>query len=403
MEHTPLTENLMLDAGEAGATRGARRVAGDRRGVALVTALFGMVVLAIIISGVFFTSTQEYRGARNELVEQRSFAVAEFGLNSAISNWDRSRNIPGAFATGAIDSSQIFVASGDTARVKVTRLNDNSFWVVSEGQANMGSAKLLARRQSAAYVRIAYPSIKPKGAITAAGDVSLSGSALINGNNTDPAGWDQCAGIPGSTVPGVVVPPGDTVKYLPQNIVSTPPVAYDPAAGDSNTYVRYGTESWKSLVANADIKLPGGQYGQDILPVGTATTCDVSQPLNWGEPSRPGDVAGCYSYFPIIYSDGSLKINGNGRGQGILLINGDLEINGTFSFYGLIIVRDDVNKGNGDATVFGSILAANVNLGDPSVFNGNKDVFYSKCAVESVLRGSAILTRVTQRGWAQIY
>ena len=375
----------------------------DRRGVALVTALFGMVVLAVIISGVFFTSTQEYRGGRNELVEQRSFAVAEYGLNSAISNWPRARNLPGGMAVGAIDSSQIFVASGDTERVKVTRLNDNSFWVVSEGQANMGNTTLLARRQNAAYVRIAYPSIVPKGAITAAGDVSLSGSAMIDGTNHDPNGWSQCAAIPGSTVPGVVVPPGDTVKYLPQNILSTPAVVYDPTAADSNTYVRYGTESWNSLVANADIKLPGGQYGQDIFPVGTATTCDRSQPLNWGEPNRPGAVAGCYNYYPIIYSATSLKINGNGYGQGILLVNGDLEINGTFSFYGLIIARDDVNKGNGDATVYGSILAANVNLGDPSVFNGNKDVFYSKCAVESVLRGSAILTRVVQRGWAQVY
>jgi hypothetical protein len=374
----------------------------DRRGVALITALFSIVVLAIVITGAFFTSTQEYRGGRNQLVEQRSFAVAEFGLNSEISNWDRARNLPGGMATGEVDSNQVYVAAGDTARVKVTRLGDNTFWVVSEGKANIGNARLEARRQTGAYVRIAYPSISPKGAITAAANVNITGSAVVDGDNNDPA-WSQCPSIPGSTVPAVVVPPGNTVTYKPQNITSTPEVQYDPAAADSNTYVRYGSESWNTLVANADIKLPGGQYGADIQPVGTVTTCDQSGQFNWGEPDRPGTVVGCYGYYPIIYSSGSLKINGNGRGQGILLINGDLEINGTFEFYGVVVVRDDITKGNGNATIYGAVFAANVDLDDANVINGNKTVLYSRCAVESALRGSAILVRVRERGWSQIF
>ncbi len=392
-------DGILVQTGPQDDDRGA----GDRRGIALITALFGIVVLAIVITGAFFTSTQEYRGSRNELISQRSFAVAEYGLNSEISNWDRSRNLPGGMATGAIDSSQIYVASGDTARVKVTRLNDNAFWVVSEGQASMGNAKLTARRQTGALVRLAYPSITAKGAITAAGDVSISGSADINGTNHNPAGWSQCASIPGSTVPAVVVPPGATVDYKAKNITSTPAVVYDPAAADSNTYVRYGSESWNSLASNADIHISGGTLGSGIGPVGTASSCDSSNPLNWGEPSRPGSVAGCYGYFPIIYSSGDLHINGNGRGQGVLLVNGDLDINGTFEFYGLVVVRDDISKGNGNALIQGAVYAANVNLGDPSVFNGNKDLFYSACAVESALRGSAILVRVKERGWTQIF
>jgi hypothetical protein len=262
---------------------------------------------------------------------------------------------------------------------------------------------LNSRRQTGALVRIAYPSISPKGAITAAGDVTVSGSADINGTNHDPTGWTQCSSIPGSTVPGVVVPPGATVDYKSKNITSTPAVVYDAAAADSNTYVRYGTESWNSLVANADIKLSGGTMGSGIVPVGTATTCDRSSAYNWGEPSRPGSVVGCYGYYPIIYSSGDLHINSNGRGQGILLVNGDLDINGTFEFYGLVVVRDDISKGNGNALIQGAVYAANVNLGDPSLFNGNKDMYYSACAVESALRGSAILVRVKERGWTQIF
>ena len=384
--------------------QGPTAPSSNRAGIALITALCGIVVLAMVIGGAFFTSTQEFRAGRNDLVEQRAFAVAEFGLNSEISNWDRSRNLPGGMAVGAIDSTQIYVASGDTARVKVTRLTDNAFWVVSEGQAAMGNASLKSRRQTNAYVRIAYPTITPKGAITAAGDVKVQGSAVVDGTNHDPAGWTQCTSLTGGSVPAVTVAPGNTVTYNPSNITSTPAVAYDPAASDSNTYVRYGSESWNTLTANADIKLAGGIFGSDIAPVGTATTCDYSVTTNWGDPYRPGTVAGCQGYYPIIYSASSLHLNGNGYGQGILLVNGDFEINGKFEWYGLVIVRDDLTKSNGTAKIQGAVFAANMTLTDPlSYLTGNQDVFYSKCAVESALQGSAILTRVTQRGWAQIY
>jgi hypothetical protein len=379
--------------------------ADDRRGVALITALFGVVVLAVMMSGMYFSSNQEYRGTRNALVEQRSFAVAEFGLNSEISNWDRSRNLLVNFPIGSIDSNQVYVASGDTSWVKVSRLTDNTFWVVSEGRANIGNAKLESRRQTGAYVRIAYPSINPKGAITAAGNVKMQGSALVDGDDANPTGWTNCGATLSATVPAITVPPGNTVTYTSGNIASTPAVSYDATAADSNTYVRYGSESWNSLTANADIKLSGGVFGSDIFPVGTATTCDKSGNANWGEPFRVlGSIAGCYGYFPIIYSQSSLHLNGDGYGQGILLVNGDFEINGKFEFYGIIVVRDDILKSNGTAKIQGAVFAANMTLTDPlSWMTGNQDVFYSNCAVQSALAGSAILVRTTQRHWAQIF
>ena len=389
-----------LDSGTTVATEAT----ADRRGVALITALFGVVVLAVMMSGMYFTSNQEFRGTRNALVEQRAFAVAEFGLNSEISNWDRTRNQIQVFKVGDIDPNQVYVASGDTAWVKVTRLTENQFWVVSEGWANIGVKSLEARRRTGAYVRIAYPTIEPKGAITAAGNVRLQGAAEVDGDDVNPLGWTNCNAIPSATVPAVTVPPSSAVIYGPSNINSTPAVAHDTAAADSNTYVRYGSESWNSLTANADIKLAGGVYNNAIVPVGDSTSCDKSGDWNWGEPQRPGTVVGCYGYFPIIYSAGDLHLNGNGRGQGILLVNGDFEINGLFDFFGIVIVRDDILKSNGTANITGAVFAANMTIGDPlSWMSGDQDIQYSKCAIESALQGSAILVRVTQRHWAQIF
>ncbi|HEX6942880.1 MAG TPA: hypothetical protein VF128_08120 [Gemmatimonadaceae bacterium] len=392
----------MLNQSGTGATTPSDVSTEQRRGVALITALFGVVVLAVMMSGMYFTSNQEYKGTRNALVEQRAFAVAEFGLNSEISNWDRARNQVQSFAVGRIDSNQVYVANGDTAWVKVTRLTDNSFWVVSDGQANIGTISMESRRQTSAFVRIAYPTIEPKGAITAAGNVRLQGAATVDGDDVNPAGWTNCGALVPS-VPAVTVPPAGTVTTGPSNITSTPAIAHDSAAADSNTYVRYGSESWNSLTSNADIKLAGGIYNSNILPVGTATTCDKSGDFNWGEPSRPG-IIGCYGYFPIIYASGSLHLNGNGRGQGILLVNGDLEINGLLEFTGIVIVRDDILKSNGTADIRGAVFAANMTAGDPlSWMTGDQDVQYSNCAVQSALQGSAILVRVLQRHWAQVF
>ena len=374
-----------------------------RRGTALLVTLVAVVVLAILSTGAVLGAMQDFRAGRNTLVEQRAFAVAEFGLNQEISRWDRARNLPPpkGMAIGAIDSTNVFVAQGDTARVKVQRLTETTFWVVSVGRANIGIGALEAQRQTHMVVRIAYPTINPGGSIVTAGNITVKGSATISGVNTNPAGWTQCANIAGRDTFAITYATGKTVTVQKPNMV-TGGMNESAAAADSNTYVRYGTESWNTLVANADITLPAGNIGPE--PVGTATTCDLSSTSNWGEPLRSGNgyVGGCTDYFPIIYASGSLQLT-NGRGQGILLVNGDIRLAGNFQWFGLIIARDDITKGNGTFAMWGSIMSHNANVQDGNDVVGNSSFSYSRCAVESALRGSAILTRTKERSWVQLY
>jgi len=380
-----------------------RELSRVRRGTALVLTLVAIVVLAALSTGAMLGSMQEYRAGRNSLVEQRAFAVAEFGLNQEVSKWKRSRNLPApvGMAVGAIDSSSVFVAQGDTARVKVSRLNENTFWVVSIGRANIGNGQLESQRQTHMLVRIAYPTIIPGGAIVTAGNVDVKGSASITGANTNPVGWTQCANIAGRDTFAISYGPGKDVKIQKPEMVSGG-VNADPMAADSNTYVRFGTESWQSLVAGADATIPGGTYSPE--PTGTATECNYGVTNNWGEPLRGlGAVLGCKDYFPIIYASGTLHIS-QGRGQGILLVNGDVRLNGNFQWFGLIIARDDIIKGNGTFDMWGSIMSRNANLNDAgNSIIGNSSFNWSKCAVESALRGSAILTRTRERSWVQLY
>ena len=377
-----------------------------RRGMALILTLVVVVVLAILSTGAIISAMQDYRGGRNALIEQRAFAVAEYGLNAAISDWDRSRNLPPptGMAIGAIDSSNVFVAEPDTAKVFIQRLTDNTFWVRSVGRASIGNEQLESQRITNMVVRIAYPTINPGGAVTTAGNIRVQGSAEITGRNTNPSGWTQCANIAGRDTFAISYAPGRSVDIQQPDLV-TGGVKADPAAGDSNTHVRYGTESWNSLVAVADITLPGGSYGPG--PVGTVTSCNYSGTMNWGEPLRVsggGDVyvAGCQDYFPIIYINGTATLT-RGRGQGVLLVNGDVRTAGNFRWYGLIIARDDIVKGAGTFDLWGSAVSRSANVNGDNAIVGNSTFQWSKCAVESALRGSAMLTRTKERSWTQLF
>jgi type II secretory pathway pseudopilin PulG len=82
---------------------------------------------------------------------------------------------------------------------------------------------------------------------------------------------------------------------------------------------------------------------------------------------------------------------------------GGLRINGTMDWFGLIVVRDDIDAGNGTARVYGSVMARNAMVDNElSSISGTADFFWSRCAVESALRGSAILTRTRERSWVQL-
>ena len=59
-----------------------------RKGIAIVAALGGLVVIGALIAGVFFVSTQESHISGGSLVHERAFRAAELGLNTTLANWD---------------------------------------------------------------------------------------------------------------------------------------------------------------------------------------------------------------------------------------------------------------------------------------------------------------------------
>ncbi len=376
----------------------------NREGMALAMSIFAIVVIGALIAGAFFASNQDFKIGRNSLVAQRAFTAAEYGLNKTMGGWDQKLNL--AISVGKDTTFAYSTGDGATSSVRVTRLNDYSYWFVSEGVAGANTTVETSRRTSA-VMRLAYPAVKVGGALTLAGGGYVKGSAVVSGQNVDPAGWD-CASYPGRDTTAVSYAPGTTVTVQKtQNVIGNPATYADSNAGSSGTYVKYGDETWTSLVNNADITINGDL---DPLPQGTATTCNIASPYNltnWGEPLHDGTgVAGCQTYFPIIHVTTDFHVN-NGRGQGILLIDGSLQVNGNFQFNGLIIIRDKIMRGNGNPMISGAVMAANAAINetnaDGSAILGNADFQYSKCALETALRGSARLVPAKKRAWAEMW
>jgi hypothetical protein len=377
-----------------------------REGFALAVAMVAIVVIGALIAGAFFTSTQEYRLGRNSLMDQRAYAAAEAGVTQPIQGWLKSLNL--SMANGATNNPDTLqIGGGGFAIRRVTRLDDYTFWVVSDGYAGGTTGSLASHHRVNAIYRLAYPKFNILGALTVRGKVEVQGSSKVDGTDEIPGQWTT-SGIcpaPSGGMPGVAAPDTTLVcngncpegKSEQQRIFGFPAQQQDPAASDTATYYKYGDQNWNTLTANADIKLPGGNY--KTLPSVSGSNCNYGDTMNWGDPSR---ATACADYFPIIYINGDLKIQANSRGQGVLLVNGTMEMAGGFEFNGILIVRNDIKStGNGNK-ISGSAFAGNTYTTDNSSITGNSEIQYSKCAVERAAKGSSTIVRTKQRGFAEM-
>lgn len=370
-----------------------RPIVRARRGVALVLVLVVIVVLAVLASASMMAAFQEARSSRASQIQQRALTIAEYGLNLQLSNWNTTRN---GLAIGAIDSSNVGLDVGDTAKVSIQRLSDRVFNVVSIGRAGINSGLLEAQRQVSMLVRISAPVIRPGGIMTSFGNVDIQGSPDVSGRNTTPPGWPDCP-VGGRDTVALSHRPGVRVSVQKPSTQAVGGTRADPNAGDPRTYDTFGPETWASLAARANVRVTASI---NPTPSGSATACNTFS-SNWGEPSRGmGTVAGCYGYFPIIYSPGDLDLSG-GRGQGILIVDGRLRVSGNFLFVGLILVRDEL-EAQGNIDIYGAVMTRNAD-GSETRVRGNAGLFYSRCSVDRAMGGLGTPVRARQRSWAPVY
>lgn len=378
----------------------------QRRGFALAMSLLAIVVIGAMVAGGYMAGVQYYRIGRNSLVEQRALSATELGLDSAYALWNKSWN---SQATGTVTT--LSYAAGDGSwvdTVRVTKLNQLSLLIVSEGRAGGYQTQISARRRIGMIAVLNMPKVNQIGALTSRGTVTIGGSTAVSGIDTSLAGWN-CPPA-GSGVAGVAVPsfsnlawggscPGGTC------IAGSPLVSISAAANDTNTYFSYGGVTWAQLVAMADKSVSGTltHVKPTTLSSGGTTVCATSTNTNWGDPNRATPAGVCESYLPVIYAPGDVSINGD-QGQGVLLVNGNLNIQGGFVFYGQIIARGTVKLTGTGNHVYGGVMAAAIqDSTDASKLSGNSSIRYSRCAVTSVFLNAAMGRRAPQRSWIELF
>jgi hypothetical protein len=378
-----------------------------RKGIAIVAALGGIVVIGALIAGVFFVSTQENQISGGALVHERAFRAAELGLNTTLYNWDAPTMY--ALPVGTM-TTMTYSGTGWVDTVIVTKLTDQTYSMLSSATAGSGR---LARssKKTLLSIRLSSPDFNFLGALTMRGGLQIGGNSEVNGNNSNPPGWGGCDAATGA-LPGVAMADTTQIQYSGCSdgscIEGNPAIVQDPAAGDTTNYFKFGDEDWKSLTAAATKVINGNYTYTGINPVVTGGVCMKGATLNWGAPLHTVPANACENYFPIIYakanSAGVLKLSG-GKGQGILLVDGDLEISGGFEFFGPVIVRGRIKAvgtaGGGKLT--GAVMAANVEIDDDLQILGDATISYSSCAVQKAVSGSANPRRLVQRAWTEVH
>jgi hypothetical protein len=384
-----------------------RTATSDRRGFAMAFAIFAIVIIGILVAGVFFASTQDFRVGRNTLIQERALTAAEFGQNRVLMRWirDSATRMPVGDTMFFVDTS----SAGALDTVRVTKTNRTTFWVVSEGRAE-GGVDLGARRRTGMVITLDVPQIRVPAAFTGRGRDTIGGSSITSGRDSMPPGWD-CP-PPGAPTAAISTPDSQMIyqgnQYSLQG--SSPQVDREPLAADTNTYFNITGTGWPGLTAMATkvYDNTAGVLLNQIGPRVAGTTCLTGDMNNWGDPARNLVTPGpCETYMPIIHSRGPgvLRLQGGGAGgggQGMLLVDGDLEMSGNFQFKGLIIVRGRFRVSGTGVRVQGGVMAANVNGGANTII-GNSQLIFSRCALTTVMAVHSWPKPARERSWADMF
>ena len=376
-----------------------RQIQSDERGIALAIAIFALVIIATMISGIFFMGRLEQRSGSNTVWSTQASEAAEAGLNVTIGNWPTALN---SMALGT-DTILPTATVGASARYTVTvrKLTNEVFFLSSRGERIDAAGNNLVGTSLGRLVRIVIPDIEAEAALTSKGPVTVGGNAEVDGHNINPPGWT--CGTPGPDVAGVRT--DQTVTIKGKAIVDGDPPTDE---NDSGVVDDIFLEPFNALLPLATHTLSGSAFDNmtGMTPTVSGGLCDRGNTSNWGEPWRNpplvGTVTECIDYFPILYRPGNMQVQ-TGRGQGILLVDGDLEIRGNFEYNGIVIVLGEI-KGNGTGNkITGAAFANNAEIGDLTSIIGDPQIRYSSCAIAEVLGDAAKVLPTSERSWVQLY
>lgn len=390
-----------------------RYVWRNERGMALAVAIFALVVVGALVAGALFLGTQEQRVGENQYRLGQSFGIAEGVAPEYIRSWDKytdSFNVLRFFPQDTFKMGSRSYGARGSYTGYVWKLNRNVYlFDLAGSDTTTRSGSLAFRRRGGGarqrvgiLARIRPLQIPAEASLTTQGNVTLAGTASIDGADAIPnTSWTSCD-PPDTTKAGVHTSETATVSTEGASWVDgSPPVLQDTSV-NSNTFTQFGDVTYDMLAARANITLGPGLTVQ-TKPVTTATgACDKSVQTNWGDGLNR--AAACGNYFPIVHATGDLTLK-NFQGQGVLLVDGNLLVEGLYEYFGVVIVKGSLQTAGGGTSAahfWGAVMAQNVDLNVNEV-SGSATLRYSKCAIIQALEWTGTGAQMRSRSFVTLY
>jgi Tfp pilus assembly protein PilX len=366
----------------------------DRRGVALPLALTGLVVVSLLVTSALLTGTTESAISAAQSNGTRSLYDAEGALQS------RLRTIAAGTAGLQAGTVNVLLAENNRTVQVTTAILQNE---QTGANTRTLTASLLAEPLNAAgqtMGRAVVAMVRQQGTFTnmelninegavVGTDLTVGGNSKVIDRST------QCADSAG----------GGAVMHASTATVQ------ENGSGDIQGAVRksaYTGQDFVNQILNgrsltqfadlADIKF-GSRFGTAGFPTnGKAEWNSTDTRMRWGCPTNMGvtctDTA-AMKYYPIVAIDaggGAVDLQGE-HGQGILIVlNGSLKITGNFRFKGIMLIDGYIDmSGTGGQTgskIEGSVVAFGNNTNqksrvDESETHGNAVISYNRCEVKA--------------------
>lgn len=379
----------------------------NETGFALATAILALVVVGALVTAGFFAASQEGRIGNSNAQADLAFHVAEQGLQNVLGTV-KKRDVRNLDPGQTLDGSGSVAVGGRTVgtyQTTVRPFGGEFFLVESIGTVTEGGRYAGATRRLGVVVRTMALRFPMTAALTSYGGIRLRGNATVSGVDTEPVQWaDTLCDPTVAAESGIRTRPETSIQLDGSVEINGDPEIERDETLSTNEFEDFGDIDINQLMAMATITLPGGSYSPQ--PVATNGVCDESAVDNWGEVDTPTHP--CFSHFPIVYSQGSLSIGGQGEGQGILIVEGNLTVAGTFRYYGIVIVTGTFNnnQGSGNAQIYGTLLTKNnADVEDNSEYRGTPVLQFSTCSATRAIEENDAVARlfpVQNRSWLDL-
>lgn len=377
-------------------------------GFALASLIFVIMVVSIVTGAALGVANDEQASGYAIRESTGAFYAANSGLAAGLGGWDQAARDADLLALGdSVDLGWTTLENGARYRTVIRLIGSGALKLYSLNVTGRTAGER-AQRTLRLHLAQQLPDICCTSAIKggvgeeARLDDDNNGGVTVSGYDTIPSGWDAVcdsektdkAGLEWGIASDVQVENGATLEGAPALVI-------DPSITTANLF-DWGTLDYDSLAAMADIYLSSDEDwdADDIYPRLSSGTCNTGHSMNWGAPENASHD--CFDYFPIIHANQDLRIrNGNGAGQGILLVDEELRIENGFRWYGIILHKGEGGKEirlEDDVQVYGGVIS-----GDRVRIDDYSSVQYSRCATERALSGAGLANvwPLPERAWEQ--